>query len=59
VGEDAQAIFGYAGCEEVEMSGQRDHVHLIVMVPPKLVISNPIGRVKDGQRSRHSNSFEI
>ena len=41
-----QAICGYAGCEVIELNVQRDHVHLIVMIPPKLAISELIGRVK-------------
>jgi putative transposase len=48
--EGIQAICGYAGCEVVELNVQKDHVHLIVMVPPKVSISNLMGRVK-GQTS--------
>ena len=45
-----QAICGYAGCEVIELNVQRDHVHLIVMIPPKVAISDLMGRVK-GQTS--------
>ena len=48
--EGIHAICGYAGCEVVEMNVQRDHVHLIAMVPPKVAISDLMGRVK-GQTS--------
>ena len=41
-----QAISRYAGCEVVELNVQRDHVHLITMVPPKVAISALMGRVK-------------
>ncbi|HJO63361.1 MAG TPA: IS200/IS605 family transposase [Desulfobacterales bacterium] len=41
-----QAISGYAGCEVVELNVQPDHVHLVAMVPPKLAISDLMGRVK-------------
>ena len=34
------------GCEVVELNVQRDHVHLLVMVPPKLSISEYVGKVK-------------
>jgi len=44
------AICGYAGCEVVELNIQPDHVHLVVMVPPKLSISDFAGRLK-GQTS--------
>ena len=46
VEEGIQAICGYAGCEVVEMNVRSDHVHLIVMIPPKLAISDLMGRVK-------------
>lgn len=41
-----QAICGYAGCEVVELNVQPDHVHLVVMIPPKLSISDLLGRLK-------------
>ena len=45
-----QAICGYAGCEVQELSVQKDHIHLIALVPPKIAISDLMGRVK-GQTS--------
>ena len=42
----AHSICGYAGCEVIELNVPKDHVHLIVMVPPKLSISDLIGRLK-------------
>ena len=45
-----QAICGFSSCEVVELNVQPDHVHLIVMVPPKVSISELLGRLK-GQRS--------
>jgi putative transposase len=45
-----QAICGFAGCEVVELNVQRDHVHLVVMIPPKVSVSNLVGRLK-GQTS--------
>jgi putative transposase len=44
------AICGFAGCEVVELNLQPDHVHLVVMIPPKVSISNLLGRLK-GQTS--------
>ena len=35
-----------AGCEVVELNVQRDHVHLLVMVPPKVSISTLMGTLK-------------
>ena len=45
-----QAICGYAGCEVKELNVQKDHIHLVAMVPPKVSISDLMGRVK-GQTS--------
>jgi putative transposase len=44
------ALCGFSGCAVVELNVQPDHVHLIVMVPPKIAISNLMGRLK-GQSS--------
>ena len=40
------AICGYSGSEVIEMNIQKDHVHLVVMVPPKIAISDLMGRLK-------------
>ena len=45
-----QAICGYARCEVMELNVQPDHVHLVVMIPPKVMISELVGRLK-GQTS--------
>ncbi len=34
------------GCEVVELNVQEDHVHLLVMVPPKVSISKLVGTIK-------------
>jgi len=34
------------GCEVVELNVQEDYVHLLVMVPPKLSISQLVGTIK-------------
>jgi len=36
----------YAGCEVVELIVQPDHVHLVLLIPPKLSISDLMGRLK-------------
>ena len=48
--EGIHAICGYADCDIIEMNVKKDHVHLIVMLPPKLSVSDFIGRVK-GQKA--------
>jgi putative transposase len=37
---------GREGCEVVELNVQKDHVHLIAMVPPKVSISDFMGALK-------------
>jgi len=34
------------GCEITEMNIQGDHVHMVVMIPPKLAVSDVMGRLK-------------
>lgn len=35
-----------AGCEVVELNVQPDHVHLLVKIPAKTLISSLLGKVK-------------
>jgi putative transposase len=48
--DGVQAICGYAGCEVVELNVQPDPVHLVLMIPPKVAVSELLGRLK-GQTS--------
>jgi len=44
-----QSIYAYterAGCEVIELNVQADHVHLLVKIPPKVSVSDLVGRVK-------------
>ena len=41
-----QVFCGRLGCEVVELNIQKEHIHLLVMVPPKVSISNLLGTVK-------------
>ena len=50
VHEAIQSISRYAGCEVTQRNVQQDHAHLIVMVPPKVSVSDFMGRLK-GQSS--------
>ena len=38
------------GCEIIEMNIQADHVHLLVMVPPKVSVSGFVGDRQGGER---------
>ena len=44
-------------CEVVELNIQKDHVHLIAMIPPKLSISKYMGIVKGRTAIRIFNKF--
>ncbi|MBE0540598.1 MAG: IS200/IS605 family transposase [Verrucomicrobia bacterium] len=44
-------------CEVQEMNVQADHVHLIVQVPPKLAISEYMGRLKGKSAIRVFGAF--
>lgn len=45
------------GCEVVELNVQIDHVHLLINVPPKLSISEPMGVLKGRTAIRLFNVF--
>jgi len=45
------------GCEILEMDIQIDHVHLLVMVPPKVSISGFVGTIKGRTAIRVLNKF--
>lgn len=44
-------------CEVIELNVQVDHVHLIVMIPPKISISDYMGVVKGRTAIRVFNRF--
>ncbi len=45
------------GCSIIELNVQEDHVHLLVMVPPKVSISGFMGTVKGRTAIRVLNKF--
>jgi putative transposase len=46
VGRCIRAFAEQTHCEVVELNVQLDHVHLLVMVPPKVSVSDFVGMVK-------------
>jgi len=46
-----------AGCEMIEYNMQRDHVHMVMIIPPKYAVSDVIGRVKGMTASRLRKKF--
>jgi len=51
------AIIGYCGCEVLELNVQKDHIHVVAMVPPKISISDLMGRVKGQTSMKFFNQF--
>ena len=51
------AIAGYCGCEVLELNVQKDHIHVVAMVPPKISISDLMGRVKGQTSMKLFNQF--
>ncbi len=47
------------GCEVVELNVQEDHVYLLVMVPPKILISQLVGTIKGKSAIQVLNSSHI
>jgi len=45
------------GCEIIELTVQVDHVHLLVMIPPKVSVSGFVGKVKGRTAIRVFNKF--
>ena len=45
------------GCKVVELNIQVDHVHLLVMIPPKVCISDYVGMIKGRTAIRVFNKF--
>ena len=45
------------GCEIIELNIQTDHVHLLVLVPPKVSISGYVGTIKGRTAIRLFNRF--
>lgn len=51
------SICGYAKCKLAEMSLKNDHAHLFVMIPPKVTISDLVGREKEKTSLRLFQKF--
>ena len=41
-----RAFSGQKGCEVVELNVQIDHIHLLIVVPPKISIVNEINKLR-------------
>ena len=52
-----KVIRGMPGCEIVECNIQVDHVHMVMVIPPKYAVSEVIGRIKGWTGSRLRKKF--
>lgn len=57
VGRCTRAFSEQLKCEIVEMNVQIYHVHLLVMIPPKIAVSDYVGTVKGRTAIRVFNRF--
>lgn len=52
-----QVFSGQKGCEVIELNVQPDHVHVLLMVPPKVSISELVGTLKGRSAIRVFKQF--
>ena len=45
------------GCEMVEMNIQVDHIHMVMIIPPKYAVSDVIGQMKQWTASQLRKKF--
>jgi len=58
VGNLMRAFSHRLECEIIELNIQIDHVHALVMIPPKLSISSYVGQMKGGVAIRVLNKYK-
>jgi putative transposase len=46
VDTDIRKLSEWLGCEVIEMNVQKDHVHIVISIPPKVSVSTYMGTVK-------------
>ena len=52
-----KVLKGMPGCEIVEQNIQIDHIHLLMVIPPKYAVSEVIGQMKQYTASRLREKF--
>ena len=52
-----KVLRGMSGCEILERNIQVDHIHLLMMIPPKYAVSDVIGKMKQYTASRMREKF--
>ena len=46
------------GCEIIEINIQVDHIHLVMIIPPKYAVSEVVGRIKGKTASELRKKFK-
>ena len=46
------------GCEIIEYNIQVDHIHMVMIIPPKYSVSEVVGQIKGVTASKLRNRFE-
>ena len=52
-----KVLRGMPGCEIVEQNIQVDHIHLLMIIPPKYAVSEVVGKMKQYTSSRLRKKF--
>ena len=52
------ALSQQLGCEIIELNVQIDHIHLLLMIPPKISISTYVGKLKGRVAIRILNKYK-
>ncbi len=52
-----KVLKGMAGCEILEQNIQVEHIHLLIVIPPKYAVSDVIGQIKQYTASRLREKF--
>jgi len=52
-----KVIKGIAGCEIIERNIQDDHIHMIMVIPPRYAVSDVIGEIKQATASKLREKF--
>ena len=47
------------GCEIVKYSLQEDHVHIVMVIPPKYAVSDVVARIKQRTSSELRKKFAV
>ncbi len=53
-----KVLRGMPGCEVLEQNIQVDHIHLLMVIPPKYAVSDVVGEMKQYTASRLREKFE-